>query len=189
MISRDEAKELLFSHLQNDNLRKHCLATAIIMESLANKLGHDADTWYITGLLHDIDLEHIDDDFSRHGHEARNLLKDADITEEMMNAIVRHSGNEPIQTLLDKALWIADPVNGLIVAAALMRPDKKISTIKLKSLKKKYKSKAFAAGVDREQIASCSNLGFELDEYLQLALDSLSAKEQILGFGGEEGKA
>ncbi len=182
MISRNDAKDLLFSHLKNENLRKHCLATAFIMESLASRLDQDPDSWYITGLLHDIDLEHIDNDFSKHGHQARNILKNTDITAEMMNAIIRHSGNEPIQTTIDKALWIADPVNGLIVASALMRPDKKISSIKLKSLKKKYKSKAFAAGVDREQIAYCTNLGFDLDEYLQFSLAAMSDKEEQLGF-------
>lgn len=182
MINRQEALDTLYSNLKNDNLRKHCLATALIMESLAQKLGHNPDEWYITGLLHDIDLEQINDDFSQHGIKARQILSKTDISEEMLNAITRHSGNEPIATIIDKALWIADPVNGLIVAAALMRPDKKISSIQLKSLKKKFKSKAFAAGVSREQILQCADLGMELDEYLQLSLNALADKEHLLGF-------
>ena len=182
MITRTKAQEILFDNLKNESLRKHCLATAFIMEKLAETTANDRDKWFITGLLHDIDLEYIGDDFAQHGFKAVQILKDVDITEEMKNAIVRHSGNAPLETVLDKALWIADPVNGLIIASALMRPDKKISSVKLKSLLKKYKTKSFAAGVSREQIAYCVELGFELNNYLQLALDALADKEELLGF-------
>ena len=182
MIAREEAKELLFNHLKNENLRKHCLATAAVMEKLAEKLGHDPDVWFITGLLHDIDFEAIGDDQTQHALKAMEILQDVDITPEMKHAIKAHNGMAPIESDLDWGLWIADPVNGLIVAAALMRPDKKISTIQLKSLKKKYKTKAFAAGANREQIADCSHLGLELDEFLQLALDAMSHYETELGF-------
>lgn len=183
MITRNEAQEILFEHLKDENLRKHCLATAIIMETLASKIGCDPDKCYITGLLHDIDLDYVGDNFQQHGIKAQELLKDIDITDEMKHAIASHSGNVDLETTLDKALWVADPVNGLIVATALMRPDKLISSIKLKSLKKKFKSKAFAAGVSREQISACSELGLDLDEYLQLSLDALAEKEKLLGFG------
>jgi hypothetical protein len=183
MISRDEARELLFTHLKNENLRKHCLATAVVMESLAEKLGGDPETWFLTGLLHDIDLEEVGDDFQQHGLKAMDLLSDIQITDEMKEAIKSHNGHASLEPLLNKALWISDPVNGLIVAAALMRPDKKISTIELKSLKKKYKNKAFAAGANREQIAACTDLGLELEEFLLLALQAMAKKEKELGFG------
>ena len=183
MITRNEAEELLYRHLKSENLRKHCLATAAVMEKLAEKFGYDRETWFITGLLHDIDFEVIGEDFSQHGVKAMELLRDADITEEMRHAIRAHTEQAPITSELDKCLWIADPVNGLIVAAALMRPDRKISTIELKSLKKKYKNRAFAAGANREQIADCSQLGLELDEFLQLAVDAMSRYEKELGFG------
>jgi len=182
MITKEQAQELLFTHLKNDKLRKHCLATALIMDKLALKFGFDPDEWYITGLLHDIDLEYIGDDFQKHGIKAQELLVDIDISDEMRNAIVSHSGNRPLNTTIDKALWIADPVNGLIIASALMRPDNKISSINLKSLKKKFKNKAFAAGASREQIACCVNLGIELDEYLELSLNALAENEKFLGF-------
>lgn len=182
MITREKAQELLFTHLKSENLRKHCLATAAVMEKLAEKLGHDPDVWFITGLLHDIDSEVIGDDYSQHALKAMELLQEADITPGMRHAIKAHNGMASIESDLDWGLWISDPVNGLIVAAALMRPDKKISTIQLKSLKKKYKTKAFAAGANREQIADCSNLGLELDEFLQLALDAMTRYETELGF-------
>ncbi len=182
MISRKEAQELLYSNLKNENLRKHCLATAAVMEKLAENLGTDRDIWFITGLLHDIDLEVIGDEFSLHALKAMELLQDADITHEMKEAIKSHNGHAQRLSELAKSLWIADPVNGLIVAAALMRPDKRISTIELKSLKKKFKTKAFAAGANREQIATCSELGLELDEFLKLALEAMSGYEKELGF-------
>ncbi len=182
MIRREEAKELLHRYLRSDNLRKHCLATAAVMEGLAERLGEDKETWFITGLLHDIDLEVIGDDFSQHGVKAMELLQDADITPEMKHAIQAHNEQVPLETKLDRGLWIADPVNGLIVAAALMRPDKKISTIELKSLKKKYKTKSFAAGANREQMADCTALGLELNDFLQLALEAMSRYEEELGF-------
>ena len=182
MITRKEAEELLFTHLKSENLRKHCLATAAVMEKLAEKFGYDQEIWFITGLLHDIDFEVIGEDFCQHGLKAMVLLKDADISLEMRNAIKAHTEQVPITTDLDKCLWIADPVNGLIVAAALMRPDKRISTIELKSLKKKYKNKAFAAGANREQIADCIKLGLELDDFLQLAVEAMSKYEKELGF-------
>lgn len=182
MINREEARELLYAHLKSENLRKHCFATAVIMEELAEKFNADKDEWFIAGILHDIDYEVIGDDFSQHGIKAMELLKDTDLTEDIRNAIRNHGGNGEISSLMDKALWIADPVNGLIVASALMRPDKKISSIELKSLKKKYKNKAFAAGASREQIAYCSELGIELDDYLLLALKAMSRYEdEILG--------
>jgi|SRR5690554_2081366 putative nucleotidyltransferase with HDIG domain len=183
MISREEAKELLKRHLKSDNLRKHCLATAAVMEGLAERLGEDKETWFITGLLHDIDFEMVEDDFSQHGARAMELLQEADITPEMKHAIQAHTELVPIETNLDRGLWIADPVNGLIVAAALMRPDKRISTMELKSLKKKYKTKSFAAGTSREQMADCTALGLELNDFLQLALDAMSKYEEELGFG------
>jgi uncharacterized protein len=182
MISRKEAEKLLFENLKSDNLRKHCLATAIIMEKLAERLEGDPEKWYITGYLHDIDLEQIGEDFAQHALKAMDILADTDITEDIKHAIKSHNSHVPLESDLDKALWIADPVNGLIVASALMRPDKKISTIELKSLKKKYKNKAFAAGANREQIAYCEELGIDLEVYLQLALDAMAAKENELGF-------
>lgn len=182
MISRQEAKELLYKHLKNENLRKHCLATAAVMEKLAEKLNGDRESWFITGLLHDIDFEIVGDNFAQHGLKAMELLQEADISDEMKEAIKSHNGHASLDCKLNKALWVSDPVNGLIVAAALMRPDKKISSIELKSLKKKYKTKAFAAGANREQIAACSDLGIELDEFLLLALEAMTAYEKELGF-------
>lgn len=183
MITRKEAEELLYSHLKTESMRRHSLATAAVMEGLAEKLGASTEEWFITGLLHDIDFEQTNDKPDQHGVIAMKILENIDIHQEMKGAILSHSGNAPLNTLIDKALWSADAVNGLVIAAALMRPDNSIKNIELKSLKKKYKNRAFAAGANREQIAECSSFGIELDEFLQLSIDALAKYEKELGFG------
>jgi uncharacterized protein len=182
MISREEAKKLLFEHLKPQNLRNHCMAVAYVMEALAPKMGLDPEECYLTGLLHDIDLDYIGEDMCQHGLKAMELLSDAGFTYEMLKAVRAHTGNEPVENIFDLALWIADPITGLITASAYMRPDRKVSTIELPSLKKKFKSKGFAAGVSREQIMECEKAGIPLDDFLILALKAMSEHETELGF-------
>lgn len=182
MISKNEAQNLLYSKLSDQNLRRHSLATAIIMSKLAEKFQEDTDEWFITGILHDIDLEEVNNDMDLHGLEAMKILKDYDVPDSVKQAILSHNKKAELENLLDKGLWISDPVNGLIIATALMMPDKKISSVKLKSLKKKFKSNNFAASVDRDQISYCENLDISLDDFLGLALNALGEKEQELGF-------
>lgn len=182
MIAREAAKSLLFGHLKTQSLRNHCMAVAYVMEALALKMGLNTEECYLAGLLHDIDLDYIGSDFAQHGRKAMELLKDAELTDEMLKAIRAHTGNEPVETIFDRALWIADPITGLITASAYMRPDRKVSTIELPSLKKKFKSKGFAAGVSREQISECEKLGIALDDFLQLSLTAMADHEEELGF-------
>jgi putative nucleotidyltransferase with HDIG domain len=183
MINREEAKLILEEHLIKESLRQHCLATALIMEKIAEKIGADVQEYYLAGYLHDVDLELVGDDLTIHAKKGVEILQQYDIPQAVLNAILAHNKHKELETNIEKALWIADPVNGLVIASALMRPDKSITTMNLKSLKKKYKSKNFAAGVSREQIEDCQLLGFTLEEYLQLAMDSLSPYETELGLG------
>lgn len=185
MIDRQEAETILAKYLKKESLRQHCLATALVMEKIADKIGADKEDYFITGYLHDIDLDLIGDDMSIHAKKGVEILKEYSIPDNILNSILAHNRHKELETDIEKALWIADPINGLVIASALMRPDKSISTMKLKSLKKKYKSKNFAAGVSREQIEDCQLLNFSLDEFLQLALDALSPFEKKLGLGGE----
>lgn len=183
MINREEAINILGKYLSKKSLQEHCLATALVMEKIAEKLGADQEEYYLTGYLHDIDLDLIGDDMSIHAKKGVEILKQYDIPQGVLDAILAHNRHKELETDLEKALWIADPVNGLVIASALMRPDKSISTMNLKSLKKKYKSKKFAAGVSREQIEDCQLLNFSLEEYLQLAMDALAPHERELGLG------
>ncbi|MDD3049986.1 MAG: HDIG domain-containing protein [Candidatus Cloacimonetes bacterium] len=181
MITRNEAMELLKSHLKNDNLIKHCIAVGAIMEGLSKITLLDSEVCFITGLLHDIDFEYTKDEPEKHGFIAMDILKDADITAEMKNAILSHTGNHQIMTDLDKCLWASDPLSGLVIASALMNPEKKIRALSLKSLLKKFKTKSFAAGADREQIRSCENFGIALNDFLQIAIESMSKYDTELG--------
>ena len=183
MINREEAYKILRKYLVKLSLQQHCLATALVMEKIAEKIGEDAEEYFITGYLHDIDLDIIGNDMKIHAQKGVEILKQYDVPEHILNAILAHNRHKKLETKIEKALWVADPINGLVIASALMRPDKSISTMKLKSLKKKYKSKKFAAGVSREQIEDCQLLGFTLDEFLQLAIDALAPHEVRLGLG------
>jgi len=183
MITREEAKALLSRYLKKESLIAHCYATALIMEQIADRLGEDRELYFITGYLHDIDLEVIGDDMNLHAKKGVEILKGYDLPETLLNAVLSHNKHKDLETNLEKALWMSDPVNGLIVASALMRPDKLISSMNMKSLKKKFKSKNFASGVSREQIKDCSMLDFELVDFLQLSLDIMAVHEKELGLG------
>lgn len=180
MINREDAKILLEKYLIANSLRKHCLAVGLIMESLAEKFGEDKNKWFVTGLLHDIDLDIVDNDMDLHGIKGAEILDNYDVNDEIKGAILAYADKKEIVTLLDKWLWASDPLSGLVTASALMRPDKKISNMPLKSLKKKFKSKKFAAGVNRDQIKSCVEFGLSLDEFLTLAIEAMSKRENEL---------
>lgn len=185
MINREEAHNILVKYLSKESLQQHCLATALIMEKIAEKMGTNEQEYYIAGYLHDVDLELVGSDLKDHALKGVEILQQYDIPENILKAILAHNKHKELESDIEKALWIADPVNGLVIASALMRPDKSISNLMLKSLKKKYKTKSFAAGVSREQIEDCQLLDFTLDEFLQLAIDALAPHEIELGLGSE----
>ena len=178
MISRDEALALVVERIPQRNLVNHCIATEIIMRALAERLGEspgDVDRWGLTGLLHDLDYAETADDPARHGLVTAEELAGL-IDEEMLHAILAHADKVPRESRMDRALWCADPTTGFIVAAALVRPEKDLAGVQLKSLKKRWKESAFAKGASRDQMAGCEALGLERDEYLQLALNAMQAR-------------
>jgi putative nucleotidyltransferase with HDIG domain len=172
-MERPEALELVNELVSEENLRNHMLATEAVMEALAEHFGEDREKWALAGLVHDLDYNETVDDFPRHGYVSSEILREKGVDEEILNAIVAHAGHRERVTLLDKALYAADPVTGLVVAAALIRPEKKLELVKLKSLKKRFKEKQFARGANREQIMSCEELGMSLDEFLELSLNAM----------------
>ncbi len=180
MINKEEALILLKDHLKSENLIKHSLSVAIVMKHLAKHLHEDEEKWYITGLLHDIDYDMTFDQPEKHSLIAMDILKDTDISEDVKQAIKAHSGNFEIISLLDKCLWACDPITGLVLASAFMIPERKISLLKQSSLLKKYKSKNFAAGANREQISSCETVGISLTDFLNLATEAMSSIEEQL---------
>ncbi len=183
MISRDEAFALVTERIPQANLLSHCVATEIIMEALAERLGlgsEDVERWALTGLLHDLDYAETGDDPERHGLITVELLEGV-LDDEMLHAILAHAGKAPRETQMDHALWCADPTTGFIVATALVRPDRSLEGVEVKSLKKRWKEKAFARGANREQMAGHEALGLEREEFLALALDAMKARHAEVG--------
>jgi len=133
--------------------------------------------------LHDIDMELTEGDMNIHSKLGADLARELGASEAIAHAILCHNETHgiPRETKLDKALFCADPLTGLITAATLVRPDKKLAGLEAKSVIKKFKQKSFAAGVDREQISLCSEIGLELDEFIQLGVEAMQGIAVDLG--------
>jgi len=181
MLSRDEALALVRGRIANANLVKHMLATEAVMDGLAERLGEDRELWSRTGLLHDLDLDVTEGDMARHGHVAYDALKTLDVPEELRRAVLAHVGHVAAESRLEKAIVVADPVTGLVTAAALIVPSKKLADVKVDSLRKRMKEKRFAANVNREQIGRCTELGLAPEDFLGLALGSMQRIAADLG--------
>ncbi|KAA0006776.1 MAG: HD domain-containing protein [Thermoplasmata archaeon] len=167
----DEAMKF-FENVKNENLKKHMISVAAIMQKLAEKFGEDAEKWRIVGLLHDIDYEFTD--MEEHGKVAADMLKNF-LPDDALNAIRAHNektGYKP-EKKLDYALIASDAISGLIVAAALVMPDKKLSKVSVKTLKNKFKDKSFARKISREKILYCEKLGLSLEEFFLLSLNAM----------------
>jgi len=180
-MDRAEALQLVKSRVKNKNLVKHMLATEAVMRRLARHFGEDEELWGLTGLLHDLDYDQTVDDFPRHGLVTAEILEELNIDDRIINAIKAHPGHQEAKTRLDKALFAVDPLTGLIVAAALMHPSKKLTEVDSQFVLNRFKEKRFAAGANREQIKSCEGLNLSLETFIQLALEGMQAIDQDLG--------
>lgn len=182
-MTREEALDSVRANVDNENLVKHMLATEAIMEALAGRLGEDEEEWGLAGLLHDIDVELTGGDMTNHSKLGADLVREMGVSEAVVHAILCHNEAHgiPREAKLDKALFCADPLTGLITAAALVRPDKKLAGVEANSVRKRFKEKSFAAGASREQMASCSELGLELDEFIELGLKAMQGIAPTLG--------
>ena len=184
-MTREEALKSIKANIENGNSIKHMLATEAIMRALAKHLGEgeDEEEWGLTGLLHDIDMELTEGDMNTHSKLGADLANELGASEAMVHAILCHNEAHgiPRETKLDKALFCVDPLTGLITAAALVRPDKKLASLEVKSVIKKFKQKGFAAGANRQQIAQCSEIGIEFDQFIELGLTAMQAIAADLG--------
>jgi putative nucleotidyltransferase with HDIG domain len=179
-MNKIEALNLLKAYLKNEKLIKHCLAVGKIMEKLAERLNEDVEKWYITGLLHDIDYEMTS--IEKHGLVSENILK-GKVSEDIISAIKAHNEftGYKDESNLAIALKCADAVSGLIIATALVMPDKKLNSVKLETLKNKFKQKDFARNVSREKIKLCEKIGISLEEFLEISLNALKEIDKELG--------
>ena len=174
-MNREEALDSIKANVENKNLIKRMLAAEAIMRSLAKRFGEDEKEWGLTGLLHDIDVELTEGDMHSHSKLGADLARELGASEAMAHAILSHNERHGVsrRTKLDKALFCTDPLTDLIIASALVRPDKKLAGLEASSVKRKFKEKSFAAGASREQIALCSEIGLELDEFIELGLAAM----------------
>jgi len=183
MISREEAVKLLKQHVTSDNMLKHSFASEAVLRGIANKLCKNADEYGIAGLLHDIDVEITNADPYTHGPYAAKILT-GKITDEMLDAIVMHNevatGKER-STQFQHALAAGETITGLITATTLVYPDKKIESVKPKSVTKRMKQKAFAASVNRGNILECEKIGIPLEEFVELSINAMSEISGVLG--------
>ena len=182
-MTRDDALASIEANVENRNLINHMLATEAIMRALARRLGEDEEVWGLTGLLHDIDVELTEGDMHSHSKLGADIARELGASEGMARAILCHNEAHgvPCETLLEKALWCTDPLTGLVVAGALVRPDKKLAALTARSLIKRFGEKRFAAGANREQIAKCSEFGLELEDFIALGLEAMQGIAEELG--------
>ena len=184
--TREEAYQLLTEYNKSDSLIKHALAVEGVMRYFARKRGEDEEKWGIIGLVHDLDYEQFPEE---HCHKSEEILKEKDWPEEYIRAVVSHgwglcSEVEP-QTELEKVLYAIDELTGLVVTTALVRPSKSVMDVKVKSVKKKWKDKRFAAGVDRSIIEKGAQmLGMELTDLIADTIAGMQEVAEAIGLKG-----
>ncbi|MDZ4204313.1 MAG: HDIG domain-containing protein [Bacteroidales bacterium] len=176
-MNREPALELLNHHVKNPRTIAHCLASEAVLRALAQRLNQDEERWGMAGLLHDLDVETTAKNPELHGHETIRILKELGLDDEILDTIIHHNemnGSGQRHSLFHHALAAGETITGLITAVSLVYPDKKVASVKPKSITKRMKEKAFAASVNRETIMECEKLGLTLDEFAALSLEAMT---------------
>lgn len=188
-MNRDQAWSIVTEYTQGDSLRRHMVAVETAMRAYAPRFSGDPELWGAVGLLHDFDYEKYPD-VAVEGHPVvgSKILRERGVSEEIIKAIMAHAeeitGVKP-ETPMEKTLVAVDELTGFLIAVALVRPSKSILDVELKSVKKKWKDKTFAAPVHREEIEhAAAALGVPLDEHIQIVLDAMKANAEQLGLVG-----
>lgn len=181
-MCRDEALELVKQNVKRENLVKHMLAVEAIMTKCAEFVGEDKGTWGLLGLLHDIDFDVIND-FKEHGFVGSEILKEK-VDEKISRAIRAHNfentGVTP-ESKMENCLIASDSVSGLVIAAALVTPSRKLKDVALKSVSKKFKQKDFARNCDRDRIMFCEKVGIEREKFFEISLNALKEIAENIG--------
>lgn len=190
MPNRDDAYQLMTSHVKNENLQKHMLAVEAAMRFYARKYGEDEELWGMTGLLHDCDYEEYPD-LREHTRVSADWLRESDYDERIIYTILAHNdlnvATHPRNNLLSHALFACDEITGMITATALVRPTKSVIGLETSSVRKKMKTKGFAAGVNRDDLyKGAEELGVDLDEHIALVIQAMSSIADELGLAGME---
>ena len=181
------ARTILEEHVTNVNLRRHCIAVASVMRSLAGKLGGESDLWESLGYIHDADWEETKDNPALHTVKTLEWLQKAGITNPLLlHALQSHNRKlthlAELEGPMEWALETCDELTGFIVAVTLVRPEKKLASVSVESVLKKWKAKEFAKAVDRSQIGQCEEkLGIPLHEFIQITLNAMQEHSQEFG--------
>lgn len=166
------ARALVRDKVEKPITERHLISVEGVMRRLAQHFGEDEHAWALTGLFHDLDQDQTDDDPDNHAKLAAEWLREAGVDEVVINGVLAHAWPEHRTDLMSRSIVAADAVAGLLVASALVRPEK-TQGMKVSSIKKKLKEKSFAPGVNRDEIRSCDEIGLELDQFIQLGIEGL----------------
>lgn len=180
---REKAMSVLKKYNKSDALVKHALAVEGVMRHFAEEAGEDVEYWGAVGLLHDLDYEMYPEE---HCRKSAEMLKEEGYDDEFIYSVISHGHEICVEAepkkYMEKVLYAIDELTGLIAAAALMRPSKSVTDMKVKSVKKKFKDKNFAAGVDREIIRrGCERLDMELDEVIEKCIEGMREVHESIG--------
>lgn len=182
-MNRTRAFDEVRARITNGNLVKHSLAVEAIMRELAGMFKEDVELWGLAGLLHDIDYDKTANDPAMHSIVGAEILENLEVDAEVIYAVKAHNSYHGIERKrkMDKALYCADPVSGLITAGALILPSKKLKDVTAEFILKRMNEKSFAKGADRNQINSCSELGLSLEEFITAALNAMKKISDEIG--------
>jgi putative nucleotidyltransferase with HDIG domain len=183
-LTREKAIGLLHTYIKNEKMIAHCLASEAVLRQLARRLGQDEETWALAGLLHDLDVEITHAEPTVHGTQTENLLKEYEVDSGILDAIRMHnefSSGKQRNSVFQHALAAGETITGLIFATTFVYPDKKLASVKPKSVVKRMKEKAFAASVSRENIMECEKIGIPLDEFTALAVEAMLPLAEEIG--------
>ena len=188
MYDRDKALALMEKYLETEHLVKHSYAVEAVMKALGKKLDpENVERWAFAGLVHDMDADMVDyknDENHLHGPKATEILKEENLgDEEIYHAICAHNKatGVKVESIMDRALYAADPITGFITAITFVYPDKKISSVKAKSITKRMKETRFAAGADREAMRSIEKLGITFPDFAAMSLNAMQEISEELG--------
>lgn len=180
-MKRDDAISMAREKTEKDTTFRHLVSVEGIMRALGRRFDEDEDLWALTGLFHDLDQDQTGDDAERHARLAEEWLREAGVDDRVVNGVLAHAHTEYRIDLMSKAIVHADAVAGLLVAAALVRPEK-ATGMKVSSVKKKLKEKAFAPGVDRDEIRSVEgSIGLSVDDLVESGIEGIQKVAPEIG--------
>lgn len=181
-MTREQALEVLNQYVKQESMLKHSLASEAVMRAIARRLNQDEEKWGLAGLLHDVDVEVTN--ALTHGQKAIEILTPLGLDAEVIDAISMHnecSAKAPRSTMFHFALAAGETITGLITATTLVYPDKKLASVKTKSVVKRMKEKNFAASVNRENIMECERIGIPINEFAELSINAMLEISDELG--------